>query len=129
MPQQAGKKILFVDDEDSIRLTLPMVLEQRGFQVNVAATVSDALSKINNQPFDVLVSDLNIGEAGDGFTVVKAVRRANPKCVTIILTGYPAFESALEGIHHEIDDYVVKPADIDALITVMERKLAARQFK
>ncbi len=129
MASPAEKRLLFVDDEDSIRLTLPLVLEQRGFQVNVAATVSDAISKINERPYDVLVSDLNIGEAGDGYAVVREVRRVNPRCVTIILTGYPAFESAVEGIHHEIDDYVVKPADIDTLIAVMEKKLAARRFK
>jgi ActR/RegA family two-component response regulator len=43
------------------------------------------------------------------------------------LTGYPAFESAVEGIHHEIDDYIVKPADIDVLVATVERKLASRR--
>jgi YesN/AraC family two-component response regulator len=55
------------------------------------------------------------------------MRTANPKCITILLTGYPAFESAVEAIHHEVDDYFVKPADVESLISTMERKLAARR--
>jgi two-component system, response regulator RegA len=127
MAQQAGKRLLFVDDEDSIRLTLPLVLQQRGFEVKVAASVAEAISTIQSQKFDVLLSDLNIGEAGDGFAVVRAAREVNASCVTIILTGYPGFESAVEAIRYQIDDYVVKPADIDTLVDTVERRLAARK--
>src|SRR5262249_11144025 len=52
MAQQAGRQLLFVDDEDSIRLTLPLILQQRGFDVNVAASVAEAISKIHSQKFD-----------------------------------------------------------------------------
>ena len=79
--------------------------------------------------FDVLLSDINVSEDGDGFTVVRAMREANPDCVTILLTGYPGFETALEAIHNEVDDYVVKPVDLDALISTMERKLLARDSR
>jgi ActR/RegA family two-component response regulator len=129
MAQQSAKRLLFVDDEDSIRLTLPLVLQQRGFDVKVAASVAEAISKIQTQKFDVLLSDLNIGEAGDGFAVIRAARKMNQSCVTIVLTGYPAFETAVEGIRHEIDDYIVKPADIDILVDTVERRLAARQTR
>jgi two-component system, response regulator RegA len=129
MAQAQGKRILFVDDEDSIRLTLPLVLQQRGFEVKVAGSVAEAVAKIKSNTFDVLLSDLNIGEAGDGFAVVRAIREVNAQCVAIILTGYPGFESAVEGIHHDIDDYVVKPADIDVLVATVEQKLAARGSK
>jgi DNA-binding NtrC family response regulator len=61
------RRILFVDDEPSIRLTLPAVLEEHGFEVSIAGSVAEALSKINSSRFDVLLSDLNIGEDGDGF--------------------------------------------------------------
>lgn len=125
-PSQS-KRVLFVDDEDSIRATLPLILQARGFDVSVAATVPEAIETIHRRSFDVLLSDLNIGEAGDGYTVVRAARETNPRCVTIILTGYPAFETAVQGIHHGIDDYIVKPADIDDLIKTMEERLAARQ--
>src|SRR5437667_421889 len=66
--------ILFVDDEDSIRLTLPPLLQSYGFEVTSAATVAEALDLITRHKFDVLISDLNIGHPGDGFTVVSAMR-------------------------------------------------------
>ena len=122
-----SKRLLFVDDEPSIRLTLPALLENNGFDVRVASTVNEALAEISQQEFDVLVSDLNIGSERDGFDVVKAMRQAHPRCVTILLTGYPAFETAVEGIRHQIDDYVVKPADIEVLVKMMNQKLLARQ--
>lgn len=122
-----SRRLLFVDDEPSIRLTLPAILQSNGFDVRVAASVEEALAEISQQEFDVLLSDLNIGTERDGFDVVKAMRQAHPRCVTILLTGYPAFETAVEGIRHQIDDYVVKPADIDALVRMMNEKLLARQ--
>jgi CheY-like chemotaxis protein len=105
---------------------LPPVLQNRGFEVRSAASVPEALAAIERHKFDILLSDLNLTEEGDGFTIVHAMRTANPNCVTILLTGYPAFESAVEAIHHEVDDYFVKPADLESLISTMERKLAAR---
>lgn len=116
-------KILFVDDEPGIRLTLPVILEGAGFQVVVAATVPEALSIIGSQKFDVLISDLNIGNPGDGFTVVSAMRRTQPDAVTFILTGYPAFETALEAIRQQVDDYLVKPADVEELVNNIRAKL------
>jgi YesN/AraC family two-component response regulator len=117
-------RILFVDDEPGIRHTLPLILEQHGFQVTATASVPEALHAITTQKFDVLISDLNIGEAGDGFTVVSAMRRTQPKCVNLILTGYPAFESALQALRSHVDDYLVKPAEIGALVDSIEQKLA-----
>ena len=92
------RKILFVDDELSLRTTLPAVLEQHGYTVTTAATVREALKRMHGLEFDVLVTDLNIGEPGDGFTVASAMRRTHPDCLNIILTGYPAFEAALNAI-------------------------------
>ncbi len=106
------KRILFVDDEPSIRLTLPQVLQEYGFEVKTAASVADALAEINSSRFDVLLSDLNISEEGDGFRIVSAMRRLQPRCITVVLTGYPAFETAVQALRQQVDDYVVKPADL-----------------
>jgi ActR/RegA family two-component response regulator len=122
----ARKRILFVDDEASIRLTLPPVLEKEGFQVHVAGSVAEALVEINSYQFDVLLTDLNIREEGDGFLVVSAMRHLQPNCVNLILTGYPAFETALQAIHNQVDDYLVKPADVESLIKTVQEKLATR---
>ena len=126
---QHRRLVLFVDDEPNIRLTLPCVLKHHGFEVTTAATVPEALVAINSSRFDVLLSDLNIGQAGDGFLVITAMRDVQPDCVTVILTGYPAFETALEAIRHQVDDYLVKPANIEGLVASLREKLAARRLK
>ena len=77
---------------------------------------------IHTDRFDILLSDLNIGEAGDGFTVVSAMRRTQPDASTFILTGYPDFQSALLAIRNQVDDYLTKPADITKLITTLKEK-------
>lgn len=123
---EESKRILFVDDEASIRLTLPPVLEENGFEVRVAGSVPEALIEINSYQFDILLSDLNIGEEGDGFLVVSAMRHLQPQCINLILTGYPAFETALQAIHNQVDDYLVKPADVEALIVSMKEKISSR---
>jgi DNA-binding NtrC family response regulator len=121
-----GNRLLFVDDEPSIRLTLPPILQERGFQVQVAGSVPEALTAIKARKFDVLLSDINIDRESDGFTVVHAMREANPDCVTILLTGYPAFETAVRSIRAEVDNYFTKPADLDAIVSTIDRKLLAR---
>lgn len=112
-----------MDDEASIRMTLPRILEGQGFEVDVAATVSEALSYIQAKRYDVLLSDLNIGEPGDGFTLVSAMRRVQPHAATLIITGFPAFETALQAIRAQVDDYVVKPAAIPDLIASLQRSV------
>jgi DNA-binding NtrC family response regulator len=94
--------------------------------VKAAATVTEALAQINASRFDVLISDLNVGESGDGFRVVGAMREKQPGCITVILTGYPAFETAVDAIRHKVDDYVVKPVDVDVLVKSLRDKLATK---
>jgi DNA-binding NtrC family response regulator len=120
-------RILFVDDEPSIRLTLPPVLEQHGFEVKAAGSIAEAVNQIEASRFDVLISDLNLEESGDGFRVVSTMREKQPHCVTLILTGYPGFESAVDALRLRVDDYVVKPVDVDALINVLRKKLEKKK--
>ncbi|HEX4604456.1 MAG TPA: response regulator [Candidatus Angelobacter sp.] len=120
-------RILFVDDEAGIRKTLTVILEQHGFDVTAAATVPEALEHLNHAEFDVLLSDLNIGQPGDGFTVVSAMRRVQPGAATFILTGYPDFDTALQAIRSQVDDYLLKPTDVPTLIQTIRRRLEYRK--
>jgi len=115
-------RLLFVDDEEAIRLTLPAILQQEGFEVSVAASVPEALEIINHQSFEVLLTDLNIGGPADGFILVSAMRRIQPHAATFILTGYPDFQTALEAIRKQVDDYFTKPADISMLVATLKAK-------
>jgi ActR/RegA family two-component response regulator len=123
------KRLLFVDDEPNIRATLPVILRRYGFTVTVAGTVRQALKHIQENRFELLLCDLNIEEESDGLNVIRTMRKTNPQCVNIILTAYPALETAVEGIHLGIDDYITKPTNADALVAVLAEKLTARQRK
>lgn len=124
MDLTGGKRLLFVDDERGIRETLPPILQQYGFAVTVAGKVSEALEEIRRQQFDILVCDLNIERENDGYEVVRAMRAIDPACVAVMLTAYPDMESAIEGIHHGVDDYIIKPASPDTLVELLASKLA-----
>ena len=116
-------QLLLVDDEPSIRLTLPLIFEENGFQVTVADTVSSAFREISSRKFDVLVSDLNISQPRDGFLVLKETRRTNPTCVCIILTGFPDDESRAASLKYGADAYLIKPAVIEELLQSIREKL------
>lgn len=125
MDSKTKTRILFADDEPAIRLTLPAILEQEGFEVTTAATVPEALEFINHEKFDVLIADLNIGEKSDGFTLISAMRRVQPQAVNLILTGYPDFDTAVQAIRSQVDDYLTKPTDIKKLVAAIQER--ARQ--
>ncbi len=104
-----GRRLLIVDDERMILDTLRTIFQQHGYSVEAVASVAEALQAISTEKFDVLIADLNIGQPGDGFTVVSALRRTQPDAIALILTGYPAFDSALQAIREQVDDFLVKP--------------------
>ncbi len=119
-------KVLFVDDEEGIRLTLSELLRANGFNVTTAATVQDALGLIMQHPFDVLIADLNMGSPGDGFTVISAMRSAQPQALRLILTGYPDFQSAIRAIQEQVHGYLVKPTDVESLVSKIRTWLVQR---
>jgi DNA-binding NtrC family response regulator len=123
-----ARRILFVDDEEGIRLTLPPILKDNGFAVTAVGSVSDTLAQVNRNKYDVLVSDLNIHEPGDGFLVIAAMRLLQPNCVNLVLTGYPAFKTAVESIRNEIADYFVKPVEIEDLVNAINLKAEYSTF-
>src|SRR5580692_9887342 len=88
----AATTILLVDDNAIIRFTLSKLLRDQGFEVTAAGSVVEALTLISSEVYDVLLSDLHMPGAGDGLTVVSAMRHSNPKAVTMLLSGFPEME-------------------------------------
>ena len=120
-------RVLFVDDDPALRRMWATILPPEGFDYTDASTVAEALVLITREKYDVLISDLNIGSPGDGFTVVSAMRRVQPEAVTLILTGYPAFQAALRAIHEQVDDFLTKPAEPEKVITCIKDNLTRRR--
>jgi DNA-binding response OmpR family regulator len=123
MPSTHNKRLLLVDDDESLREILVMTLENGGFDVQTAGNVTEALTLINSQTFDVLLSDLHMPSAGDGLTVVSAMRHTNPKAVTIIFSAYPAMKRAAAAILAQTDDILVKPEGIVNLVALIRERL------
>lgn len=76
-------RVLLADDDEAVREMLQVALERDGFEVVAVASVKEALSRIAAESFDVLLSDLHMPHAGDGFTVVSAMRHTHPQAVTL----------------------------------------------
>jgi CheY-like chemotaxis protein len=117
-------KLLLAEDDDAVRGMLRAALERDGFDVVAVASVREALSRIVGEDFDVLLSDLHMPHAGDGFTVVSAMRHMNPKAVTLVLSGYPEIDEALSAIRLQADEVLVKPIEIPSLREIIHQKLA-----
>jgi DNA-binding NtrC family response regulator len=123
------KRLLFVDDEPAIRLTLSAILQRYGYMVTLAATVTQALDEIKTQEFDLLLCDLNIDGVRNGLEVIRAMQKIDPNCVKIILTGHPDLQSEEEGIRLGVDEYIAKPAGVDMLVALLAENLAVRQTR
>ena len=117
------RRILLVDDNDDLLEVLSLVLEDNGFEVEAAANVNDALKLIAAQRFDVLLSDLQMPDDGDGLTVVSAMRHSNPKAVTFILSGYPQMDKAAKAILQQMDEVLTKPISPELLVKAINGRL------
>ena len=89
------RRILLVDDDNELCTITQRLLERQGFDIVSANNVPDALRLIADRDFDVLLSDLHMPDAGDGFAVVSAMRHTHPKALRIVLSGYPAIREAV----------------------------------
>ena len=120
----AKSRILLVDDNDNIRAVFQEGLERRGFEVIPASSVSAALNLISAEKFDVLLSDLHMPNAGDGLTVVSAMRHAHPNAITLVQSGYPAMEEATHDILLQVDEIIAKPIGLAQIAEIISKKLS-----
>src|ERR1700716_3137431 len=117
-------RILLAEDDKAVRDMLKAVLERDGFEVVAVANVREALSRIAAESFDVLLSDLHMPHAGDGFTVVSAMRHTHPKAATLVLSGYPELDEALSAIRLQADKVLIKPIEIASLREIIHKEIA-----
>ncbi len=117
-----GKSILLVDDEKLIRNSFARELRAEGFTVITAAGGSEAIGEVERTSYDLVVTDLMMPGV-DGFGVLKAVKRQAPRTCVIILTGYGDTESANDALCLGADDFILKPCEINDLISRIRRCL------
>jgi CheY-like chemotaxis protein len=117
-------RILLAEDKEDVRVTYQEGLESHGYEVAPAASVSEALRLISTEHFDVLLSDLHMPEASDGFTVVDAMRHAQPNAVTLVLSNYPVLQAAMTAILLQADQVLVKPIGFGEITEIIHKKLS-----
>jgi DNA-binding response OmpR family regulator len=125
----AQTRILVVEDNEAVRMMLREGLQRDEFEVVVASNVRDALKLIATETFDVLLSDLHMPLAGDGFTLVSAMRHTHPAALTIVVSGYPALDEAMSAILHQADEILAKPVRIAELRELIRERLKGPRTK
>ena len=109
-----AQKILLIDDEEIIRLSLQQDLQDEGYEVDTAEDGKPALAMFTNG-YDLIITDLMM-EGVDGMTVLKKSREANPQQAVFILTGYGELDSAINALRLGAADYLLKPYNHDELL-------------
>ena len=120
---QTIQRVLLVDDDASLLAIMKELLERKGFEVVAVGGVTEALKCIATETFQVLITDLHMPNAGDGFTVISAMRHTQPAAMTMLLSGFPDVKSAMEAIILEADEIVVKPVEIKQLAEMVQERL------
>lgn len=120
---ESTARVLVVDDDNIILDSLFEFLRFEGYQVERAASFADAIQVVDQQPVDLIISDVNM-PGGNGFELLHTVRRRSPETVVIMMTAYGTIESAVEAIKMGAYDYLTKPIIDDELKVCVERALA-----
>jgi signal transduction histidine kinase len=123
----ATGSLLVVDDEESVAVTMGAILEMDGYQVAISTSGADALRRLHESDFDLVLTDLRLDDA-DGLNIVAEVCRIQPDTVSIILTGYASLESAIKALREGAYDYLIKPCDVEELRAVVARGIERRQL-
>jgi DNA-binding NtrC family response regulator len=101
-------KILIVDDEPDICRALDFLLKREGYDVSTVNSGEDAVVKLKEDSFDVVISDLKMGKM-DGMAVLEKAKELSPETAVIIMTAFASIESAIDAMKKGAIDYIVKP--------------------
>ena len=119
---QSGKRLLIVDDDADMRLSLKLALEMAGYTAELAADGREALAIQQQRPADVLITDIFMPES-DGFEVIDAVRRRFPQTRIVVISGGAKLakrEYLLDAALMDVDAILPKPFDVEALLQTLD---------
>jgi len=119
--------ILLVDDEKSVRSTLAVLLQKSGYRVEESSNGENAIEKLKNQFFDLVITDLKM-EPVDGIEVLKKAKEINPSTEVVMMTAYSTVESGVEAIKLGAYDYIQKPFEKDEFLIVVGKALERKEL-
>ena len=120
-----NERILIVDDEESLRMSLKFKLKSAGFDVDVAVDGEEALNRLKSKQVDVVLLDINMPRMS-GIEALTRIRQDFPQTEAIMLTGFADFSTAIECLKMGARDYLVKPVDTTELVTRVRSLIRSR---
>src|SRR5258705_8376666 len=124
----ARKHLLIVQDEAPLRTAIAEQLADRGYRVEQADSGEQALQKLADFAYDIIITDLRLPGV-DGSAVVEAAVERYPHIIAIVVTGYGTVKDAVEAIKRGAWDFVNKPFQIDELLHVLDSALEQNRLK
>ncbi len=121
-------RILVVDDERSMRELLAIVLRREGYEVLLADTGLKAVTTLEREPVDILISDIKMPDLS-GVDVLRAAKRIDQDILGIMITAFASTETAVEAMRLGACDYLSKPFDVDLLKMKVREKIENRQLR
>lgn len=118
----AGRRVLVVDDEESIRELLIRTLALAEYEVEAVADARAALERLRFDGCDLLIADLRMPDM-DGLSLIREARRLQPSLPVIIITGYSSEASAIQAVNLGVVGYLVKPFRIPQVLSAVARAL------
>ncbi|HSE97697.1 MAG TPA: response regulator, partial [Blastocatellia bacterium] len=127
LPRADLARLLVIDDEESVAITVSEVLRQEGYLVDIAMSGEEAVSRLQQSQYDLVLTDLHM-EGMDGISVLAEVHQHAPYAITIVLTGFASLESAIAAMRQGAYDYLIKPCNIDDMKHTIQRGLEHRRL-
>ncbi|ACO03980.1 MAG TPA: sigma-54-dependent Fis family transcriptional regulator [Persephonella sp.] len=112
------ERILLIDDEESIIKIISKILQDNGYEVETAVTKNEALKKISERPFSIILSDFRLPD-GTGIEILEYLREKDKVTPFIIITAYGSINGAVEAMQKGATHYIVKPIDSDNLLKII----------
>jgi DNA-binding NtrC family response regulator len=122
-----SEKILVVDDEEIIRESLSYVLKKEGYVVEEAVNGKEAYSKIKEETFDLVISDLEM-PVMKGTELLEEVKKLNIKTSVIVITAFGSLDTAIKALRSGASDYILKPVEFDELLVKIRRLFEAKDI-
>lgn len=117
-------RVLVVDDDPSVRYSLKRLFTSKGFEVDLARSAEEALSKIRRLPPDAVVMDIRM-PGMDGLEALRRIKEIDPKLPVIVATAYGTTDTAIEAVKRGAYDYILKPFDIPTLQDLVQKAVQA----
>ena len=120
------KQILVIDDDLETCNFLMEIFSEEGWQVASSQSAEAALTAVERERFDLIVSDINLGGRMNGVQLLKAFKQTTPSAEVILISGFGTLETAVEAVREGAFDYISKPFNVNAVIATARRALKGR---